>query len=267
MNDNKTDNFIVMAHIGEMLCTIQDQTLQYTMMKAVFEYGTFGKDTHFEDETQCCLWLLIKKSIDDMKSRRENAKTRGRPRKTEPMPAEKIAADELYDVEPLDDVEGALKAVQTSQPATPPATPTEDIPENVEVVKTYCALKKLKMDCEEFFLYYKKNHWRTSNGVKITNWKQAAQMWAQRSFSPSTHNPPRPERALNQSYKTEFERYKAEAEAERAPFIAMQAAHPSDWAICMNERRKTHEYEMYPFSEKAVYDEMVKAGFTAEVKQ
>ena len=92
-------------------------------------------------------------------------------------------------------------------------------------------------------------------------------MWAQRRFSPSTHNPPRPERELNQAYKTEFERYKAESEAERAPFIAMQAAHPQDWAICMNARRKAHEYEMYPFSEKAVYDEMVKAGFTAEVKQ
>ena len=79
MDDNKTDNFVVMAHIGEMLCTIQDQTLQYTMMKAVFEYGTFAKDTHFEDETQRCLWLLIKKSIDDMKSRRFRPQSQTRP--------------------------------------------------------------------------------------------------------------------------------------------------------------------------------------------
>ena len=228
----QADNFVVMAHIGELICEIADSDLQFKLMKAIFAYGTFGKDTKFEGEAERCLWKLIKKTIDDTKSRRAkklNAestekKPRGRQRKAVEAVAEVAETESAADVKEL---------------AQEASNDSETKPQIDEVVN-YCTTQALSVDPFVFYSFYEQKGWKTKAGEKITDWKAMCERWNKPKIG-----------FQSQSY-----------EEEQASIKAMQDKYPKQWSIYLNERRKNHPTEFFNYSVGETYRKMLNEHFT-----
>lgn len=262
-NKDKSDNFVVMAHIGSMICNIQDEKLQYTMMKAVFEYGTYSTDSEFENETEQCLWTLIKKTIDDMKAhRRTNNSTKTKPGRPAKQPSQvKNENAETAPVESESDDWVCTVPESNNTPSDVAALADEAAQEEkptLDEVYEYCATQALSVNAQEFYTYYEKNAWRTKNGEKITNWRAMCERWAKPiGFETQEIRKPKAPKAPTQKNRNTEQFIREQWQA----IEKMKAKYPKEWAIAINNRRRENPNEFWGLSEGETYRQMLKDNY------
>lgn len=262
MDTDTSDNFVVMAHIGKMICEIQDINFQYDMMKAVFEYGTFGEDSSFDNEIEQCLWILIKKTIDDTKSRRRvaqgEAKKRGRPRAKAQEVASENAENAQVDSENSDNA-FELPDESADVAALATAAAQDDTP-SLDDVYDYCAENALSVNAKEFYTYYEKNGWKTKKGEKITDWRAMCERWNKPiGFTVQDHATAPKREAPTQKKNIDTVQF---LRTQWAEIDQMRAKYPKQWAIAINNRRRENPGEFFGLSEGETLRQMKKDGYS-----